>query len=120
MSYLRCSSLLSHQNTLSTPPPSIDLSPLECHTLQQEELEALRAIYDQDLTPLNDDCTCFAVDIKFLSDEIRDEDVIKIWFRYEGREGGRERWKEGGGKERGREGGGREEGREGGKDSYMY
>lgn len=69
------------QNTLSTPPPSIDLSPLECHALQQEELEALRAIYEQDLTPLNDDCTCFAIDVKFLSDEIKEDDVIKIWFR---------------------------------------
>ena len=71
----------SIQNTLRTPPPSIDLSPLECHALQQEELETLKAIYDHDLTPLNDNCTCFVVRIRFLSEEIKEEDVIKIWFR---------------------------------------
>jgi len=42
----------------------------------------LRAIYDQDMSPLNDSGTCFAVQIKFLSDEIREEDVIKVWFRW--------------------------------------
>ena len=69
------------QNTLRTPPPSIDFSPLECHALQQEEVETLRAIYDQDMTALNDNGTCFAVQVKFLSDEIQEEDVIKLWFR---------------------------------------
>ena len=69
------------QNTLRTPPPSVDLSPLECHTLQMEEVEMLSAIYGPDLQPLNDQGTCFLVNIRFLSDEISEEDVIKIWFR---------------------------------------
>lgn len=42
----------------------------------------MRAIYDQDMSPLNDSGTCFAVQIKFLSDEIRQEDIIKVWFRW--------------------------------------
>lgn len=69
------------QNTLRTPPPSVDLSPLECHALQREEVEMLSAIYGPDLQPLNDQGTCFLVNIRFLSDEISEDDVIKIWFR---------------------------------------
>ena len=41
----------------------------------------LKAIYDRDMTALNENGTCFVVSIKFLSDDIKDEDVIKIWFR---------------------------------------
>ena len=70
------------QNTLSTPPPTIDMDPLECHALQLEEVESLKAIFDSDLTAVNDDFTCFSVDIKFLSGEIEAQDTIKIWFRY--------------------------------------
>jgi hypothetical protein len=44
-------------------------------------VDALEAIYDKDVTPLNEDGTCFVVQVKYLSDEIKDEDVIKIWFR---------------------------------------
>lgn len=72
--------MLDLQNTLRTPPPSLNISPLQCHALQNEELEVLKAIYDEDLLFLNEDCTCFCVKIRFLSDEIKDEDVIRIWF----------------------------------------
>ena len=66
---------------LSTPPPVIMMDPLECRAIQEEEVGSLKAIYDTDLTPLNDDFTCFSVSIKYLNDDIREEDVIKIWFR---------------------------------------
>ena len=69
------------QNTLRTPPPSVNISPLECHALQREEVDTLQAIYDKDVTPLNEDGTCFVIQVKYLSNEIKDEDVIKIWFR---------------------------------------
>ena len=79
---LRCNQpVYNLQNTLRTPPPSVDISPLECRALQREEIETLQAIYDRDVTTLNDDGTCFVVQIKFLSDEIKDEDIIKVWFR---------------------------------------
>ena len=72
------------QNKLRTPPPSVDLSPLECHALQTEEVETLTAIYGSDLRTLNDQGTCFSVNVRFLSqDVVQDDDVIKIWFRYD-------------------------------------
>ena len=49
--------------------------------MQQQELEALRAIYDDDMTPLNDSATCFGIKMKFLSDEMEANDIIRIWFR---------------------------------------
>ena len=60
----------------------VDLSPLECHALQMEEVDTLMAIYGNDFKPLNDQGTCFLVNVKFLSEEIKEEDVIRIWFRY--------------------------------------
>ena len=42
----------------------------------------MESIYSEDMTSLNKEGTCFAIDIKFLSGEIKGEDVIKIWFRY--------------------------------------
>ena len=73
---------LPSQNPLSTPPPVVAMSPLECHTLQLEEVEALVAIYGEDLALLSDDDpSCFCIRIKFLSDVIVEEDVIRIWFR---------------------------------------
>lgn len=47
-----------------------------------EEVETLTAIYGSDLQSLNDQGTCFLVNVRFLSEEIKEEDVIKIWFRY--------------------------------------
>lgn len=49
--------------------------------MQQEELEALRAIYEEDMTALNDTGTCFCIRMKYLSDEMKDEDIIRVWFR---------------------------------------
>jgi hypothetical protein len=73
--------LLDPLNKLRTPPPSVDLSPLECHALQTEEVETLTAIYGSDLRTLNDQGTCFSVNVRFLSqDVVQDDDVIKIWF----------------------------------------
>ena len=72
---------LYSQNTLRTPPPKIHLSPFECHSLQQEEVEVLNSIYGEDMTTLNERGTCFVVSIKFLAGDIKEEDVIKIWFR---------------------------------------
>lgn len=69
------------QNTLRTPPPRIDLSPFECSALQRDEVEVLKSIYGEDMVPLNEQGTCFVVNIKFLSGEISEEDVIKVWFR---------------------------------------
>lgn len=68
---------------LRTPPPRIDLSPFECHALQKDELEVLTSIYGDDMTTLNNEGTCFVIDIKFLSGEIKEDDVIKVWFRYQ-------------------------------------
>lgn len=42
----------------------------------------LQSIYCDDMVSLNERGTCFVVNIKFLSGEISEEDVIKIWFRY--------------------------------------
>lgn len=67
---------------LSTPPPAVMIDPLECRLIQEEEIDSLRAIFDADLTPLNDDATCFSINIRYLTDDIKEEDVIKIWFRY--------------------------------------
>ena len=60
----------------------VDLPPLECHALQLEEVETLIAIYGSDMKSLNDRGTCFLINVRFLSEEIKEEDVIKIWFRY--------------------------------------
>ena len=60
----------------------VDLPPLECHALQLEEVETLTAIYGSDMKSLNDRGTCFLINVRFLSEEIKEEDVIKIWFRY--------------------------------------
>ena len=60
----------------------ITMSPFDCTKLQQEEFETLSAIYNEDVKVLNDANTCFVVDIKFLTDDIKKEDVIKVWFRY--------------------------------------
>ena len=70
------------KNQLRTPPPLVDLSPLECHAIRTEEVTALTAIYGNDLQLLNDSGSCFLVCVKFLSEEIKEEDVIRIWFRY--------------------------------------
>ena len=43
----------------------------------------LTAIYGSDLRLLNDQGTCFLVNVKFLSQKIKEEDVIRIWFRYD-------------------------------------
>lgn len=42
----------------------------------------LKSIYSEDVVALNDSGTCFVISIKFLSGEIKEEDVIKVWFRY--------------------------------------
>ena len=68
------------QNNLSTPPPLVSISPFECTRLQEEELETLRAIYEEDLHCLSE--CCFVIIVRYLTDDIRDEDVIKVWFRY--------------------------------------
>lgn len=47
-----------------------------------EEVETLTAIYGSDMTPLNEQGTCFLINVRFLSEEIKDDDVIRIWFRY--------------------------------------
>ncbi len=72
--------LLHVQNTLSTPPPLIDISPFECTKIQQDELETLRAIYNGDIKCFSD--SCFTIRVKFLTNDILEEDVIGIWFRY--------------------------------------
>ena len=47
-----------------------------------EEIEVICSIYGDDVALLNDDGTCFSIKIKFLSEEeIKEEDVIKLWFR---------------------------------------
>jgi hypothetical protein len=69
------------QNTLRTPPPRINLSPFKCLALQREEVEVLTSIYGEDMSTLNKEGSCFVIDIKFLSGDIKEEDVIKLWFR---------------------------------------
>jgi hypothetical protein len=45
-----------------------------------EEVATLTAIYGNDLQSLNDQGTCFLVNVRFLSEEIKEEDIIRIWF----------------------------------------
>ena len=49
--------------------------------MQQEEVEALTAIYGDDITMLSNTGTCFCIRMKFMSDVINEDDVIRIWFR---------------------------------------
>ncbi len=41
----------------------------------------MQSIYGEDMVALNERGTCFVLSIRFLSECIREEDVIKIWFR---------------------------------------
>ena len=66
--YVLCTQLLSKNLSLS-----------ECHTLQMEEIETLKAILEDNMSTLNEDGTCFVTQI---SEGIKDKDVIKIQFRF--------------------------------------
>lgn len=66
------------QSILFTQIPGSNLTLIECHTLQMEEIESLQTIIDdKNLSILNEDSTSFVIRI---SEEIKDDDVIKIRF----------------------------------------
>ena len=44
-----------------------------------EEIETLKTIFEDNVSTLNEDGTCFVIEI---SEGIKDKDVIKIQFRF--------------------------------------
>lgn len=51
----------------------------ECAELQEEEMIALMAIYEDDITIENENSKYFKINLKMSDDE---DEIVDLWFRY--------------------------------------